>query len=103
MECQVPQSHRVFHQGAYKHGRELATHICGSQDLYDDGRNPFQSINFMTAHNGFRLGDLVSHEAKQSDVEGNRDGEAHHLSLNCGVEGHTSNPVVNVLRERQIR
>lgn len=84
---------------------EFATRLCGSQDLYDDGRHPFHSINFVTAHDGFTLRDLVSYDAKHNDAngEGNRDGEAHNLSWNCGVEGHTSDPGVNSLRERQIR
>jgi glycogen operon protein len=85
---------------------ELATRLAGSADLYaHNGRRPFASINFVTAHDGFTLHDLVSYDHKHNDAngEGNRDGENHNLSWNCGVEGPTDDPAVDELRERQKR
>ena len=69
------------------------------------GRRPYASINFITAHDGFTLHDLVSYNEKHNEAngEGNRDGENHNLSWNCGVEGPTDDPAVNALRERQKR
>jgi glycogen operon protein len=85
---------------------ELATRLSGSSDLYEQsGRRPYASINFITAHDGFTLSDLVSYDSKHNDAngEGNADGENHNLSWNCGVEGPTSNRRVVELRDRQRR
>jgi isoamylase len=85
---------------------ELATRLSGSNDLYaHNGRQPYASINFITAHDGFTLHDLVSYGDKHNDanLEENRDGESNNLSWNCGVEGVTDDPEVNALRERQKR
>src|SRR6059058_4685782 len=77
---------------------EFAYRITGSSDLYqDDGRRPGASINFITAHDGFTLHDLVSYN------ENNNDGESHNRSWNCGVEGETDDPEVLALREQQKR
>jgi glycogen operon protein len=84
----------------------LATRLAGSSDLYsDDGRKPFASVNFVTAHDGFTLRDLVSYNEKHNELnhENNRDGESHNRSWNCGVEGPTDDPAINVLRARQQR
>jgi isoamylase len=85
---------------------EFAARLTGSSDLYqDDGRRPSASINFVIAHDGFTLHDLVSFNSKHNDAngEGNRDGESHNRSWNCGVEGPTDDPEVNALRRRQRR
>ena len=85
---------------------EFAFRITGSSDLYaEDGRRPKASINFVTAHDGFTLNDLVSYNEKhnESNGEGNNDGESHNRSWNCGVEGPTDDPEVIELRERQKR
>jgi isoamylase len=85
---------------------ELATRLSGSSDLYEQsGRRPYASINFITAHDGFTLADLVSYNEKQNEAnqEGNADGENHNLSWNCGVEGPTSDTRITELRERQRR
>jgi isoamylase len=89
------------------HGvRELAYRLSGSSDLYqDDGRRPYASINFVTAHDGFTLHDLTTYEHKLNTDNGedNRDGESHNRSWNCGVEGETSSADVNALRLRQAK
>ncbi|MFW6094779.1 MAG: glycogen debranching protein GlgX, partial [Pseudomonadota bacterium] len=85
---------------------ELASRLTGSSDLYEPGgRSPHASINFVTAHDGFTLRDLVSYEHKHNaaNMEDNRDGDDHNLSWNCGVEGATEDPGVLRLRERQRR
>jgi glycogen operon protein len=85
---------------------ELATRLAGSSDLYEQsGRRPYASINFITSHDGFTLNDLVSYREKHNEAngEGNRDGENHNLSWNCGVEGPTSDRQVIELRERHRR
>ncbi|TKS58466.1 MAG: glycogen debranching enzyme GlgX [Nitrospira sp.] len=85
---------------------ELAYRLTGSSDLYaESGRRPFASVNFVTAHDGFTLHDLVSYNQKHNEAnqEGNRDGTDENLSWNCGVEGPATDPVVNGLRERQKR
>jgi len=85
---------------------ELATRLSGSNDLYArSGRQPYASINFITAHDGFTLRDLVSYNDKHNDanLEENRDGENNNLSWNSGVEGPTDDPAVNALRDRQVR
>jgi isoamylase len=86
--------------------RDLAYRLTGSSDLYaDDGRLPFASINFVTAHDGFTLRDLVSYEHKHNEVNGehNRDGTDDNRSINFGVEGETDDTATNVMRLRQIR
>jgi glycogen operon protein len=85
---------------------EFAARLTGSSDLYeDDGRRPHASINFVTAHDGFTLADLVSYEHKQNWANGedNRDGTDDNRSWNCGVEGPTEVPEVLELRRRQQR
>jgi len=87
-------------------GGEFARRLTGSSDLYqDDGRRPFASLNFITAHDGFTLRDLVSYNNKHNaaNQEGNRDGTDDNRSWNCGAEGETDDPEVNALRERQQR
>jgi glycogen operon protein len=85
---------------------ELASRLTGSADLYEeDGRRPFASINFVTAHDGFTLHDLVSYNEKHNEANGedNRDGDDHNRSWNCGVEGETDDLEIVVQREQQKR
>jgi len=85
---------------------DFASRFGGSADLYEsDGRRPFASVNFITAHDGFTLRDLVSYNEKHNDAngEGNRDGTDDNRSWNCGVEGPTDDPAINELRLRQQR
>src|SRR6478752_4817852 len=85
---------------------EFASRFTGSSDLYEhSGRKPIASINFVTAHDGFTLRDLVSYNDKHNELnkDENRDGDSHNRSWNCGVEGETDNPVINALREQQKR
>lgn len=85
---------------------EFASRITGSADLYEhSGRRPVASINFVTAHDGFTLADLVSYNEKHNEANGedNNDGESHNRSWNCGVEGPTDDPAVLGLRARQQR
>ncbi len=85
---------------------EFAARLSGSSDLYEaNGRAPYASINFVTAHDGFTLRDLVSYNDKHNEGngEGNRDGESHNRSWNGGVEGETSDTAVLTLRRRQRR
>jgi glycogen operon protein len=85
---------------------DAATRISGSADLFaDDGRLPFASVNFVTAHDGFTLADLVSYDDKHNDAngEGNRDGANDNRSWNCGAEGPTDDANVRALRARQQR
>jgi glycogen operon protein len=85
---------------------ELAYRLSGSSDLYEmGGRRPHASINFVTAHDGFTLQDLVSYNQKHNEANGeeNRDGTDDNLSWNCGVEGPTEDPAIVELRERQKR
>ncbi len=85
---------------------EFASRLMGSSDLYEvNGRRPVASVNFITAHDGFTLNDLVSYNEKHNDAngEGNRDGESNNRSWNCGVEGETTIRDVNELRQRQMR
>ncbi len=85
---------------------EFASRFTGSSDLYEaSGRRPYASINFVTAHDGFTLNDLVSFNEKhnRANGEGNRDGESHNRSWNCGIEGPSGDPKVNALRARQKR
>jgi glycogen operon protein len=85
---------------------EFASRLSGSADLYEsDGRDPFASINFITAHDGFTLHDLVTYNEKHNEAnqEDNRDGTDDNRSWNCGVEGETDDPEINALRARQQR
>ncbi|MBW8861093.1 MAG: glycogen debranching protein GlgX [Acidobacteria bacterium] len=97
---------RQFWRGDTSTVSELATRLAGSNDLYaHSGRQPYASINFVTAHDGFTLHDLVSYNDKHNDANGedNRDGENNNLSWNCGVEGPTDDPEIRELRDRQKR
>ncbi|HYD29925.1 MAG TPA: glycogen debranching protein GlgX [Azospirillaceae bacterium] len=85
---------------------DLAARLTGSGDLFNQrGRRPWASINFITAHDGFTLNDLVSYNDKHNEAngEGNRDGHSHNLSWNHGVEGPTDDPEIRALRDRQKR
>ncbi len=85
---------------------EFAYRFTGSSDLYQtNGRSPYASINFITAHDGFTLYDLVSYNEKHNEANGenNCDGDSHNRSWNCGVEGETNDPEILALRERQKR
>jgi glycogen operon protein len=85
---------------------EFAQRLSGSADLYEsDGRDPFASINFITAHDGFTLRDLVTYEHKhnEANMEDNQDGTDDNRSWNCGVEGETDDPAIRELRRRQQR
>jgi glycogen operon protein len=94
---------RDFWRGHAGGIRTVATRLAGSSDLYaDDGRSPYASVNFVTAHDGFTLRDLVSYESKHNEDngEGNRDGTDHNRSQNFGVEGETDDPEIVALRRR---
>jgi glycogen operon protein len=96
---------RDFWRGQANCG-DFASRLSGSADLYaDDGRDPFASINFITAHDGFTLADLVSYHEKhnEANLEDNRDGTDDNRSWNCGVEGPTDDPEIDALRARQQR
>jgi isoamylase len=85
---------------------DLGYRVTGSSDLYQfDGRKPYASINFITAHDGFTLNDLVSYNQKhnEANLDENRDGSDNNDSWNMGVEGPTDDPHINCLRERQMR
>ncbi|HYQ31999.1 MAG TPA: glycogen debranching protein GlgX [Lapillicoccus sp.] len=85
---------------------EFASRFTGSSDLYEhSGRKPIASINFVVAHDGFTLRDLVSYNEKHNEANGenNQDGESHNRSWNCGVEGPTDDPAISVLRLQQRR
>jgi len=85
---------------------EFATRFCGSSDLYEwSDRRPHASVNFITAHDGFTLHDLVSYDHKHNEAnrEDNRDGANDNASWNCGAEGPTDDPKINALRERKKR
>ena len=85
---------------------ELATRLTGSADLFDRrGRRPYASVNFVTAHDGFTLADLVSYESKHNEANGedNRDGSDHNLSRNYGEEGATDDVAIGALRAKQCR
>ena len=97
---------RRFWRGDKGSVSELATRLSGSSDLYEQsGRRPYASINFVTAHDGFTLTDLVSYNHKHNEAngEGNRDGNNDNRSWNCGAEGPTSDPAIMELRARQAR
>ena len=85
---------------------EFASRLSGSSDLYaHSDRRPTASVNFVVAHDGFTLRDLVSYESKHNEANGenNNDGESHNRSWNCGVEGETDDPAINALRLQQQR
>src|ERR1700692_1898058 len=97
---------RRFWKGDPGQLSDLAYRLTGSSDLYQtDGRKPYASINFITAHDGFTLCDLVSYNDKHNEANGdnNTDGESNNNSWNMGAEGVTEDPEINKLRERQIR
>lgn len=97
---------RDFWRGEPAMVSELAYRLAGSSDLYESsGRRPMASINFVTAHDGFTLRDLVSYNEKHNEAngEGGRDGESNNRSWNCGVEGETSDFAILALRRRQVR
>jgi isoamylase len=97
---------RDYWRGEGAHLGDFAYRLTGSPDLYETtGRRPYASINFVTAHDGFTLRDLVSYNEKHNEANGedNRDGENHNRSWNCGVEGPTNDPDINKLRSRQQR
>src|ERR1044071_766660 len=97
---------RRFWKGDGGTASEFATRLAGSSDLYEhSGRRPYASINFITAHDGFTLHDLVSFNDKHNEANGenNQDGESNNNSWNCGAEGPTDDPEVNALRRRQRR
>jgi glycogen operon protein len=97
---------RDFWRGQDDRLPEFAARLTGSSDLYQsDGGRPYNSINFVTAHDGFTLRDLVSYDQKHNEANGenNADGESHNRSWNCGVEGPTDDDAVSALRARQTR
>jgi len=97
---------RRFWRGELGLTGAMATRICGSADLYEaGGRLPLHSINYVTCHDGFTLRDLVSYNRKhnESNGEANRDGLDENHSWNCGFEGETADPIINMLRRRQAK
>ncbi|PYJ47104.1 MAG: glycogen debranching enzyme GlgX [Verrucomicrobia bacterium] len=97
---------RSFWKGDEGRIGEMGYRLTGSPDLYQyNGRRPYASINFVTAHDGFTLTDLVSYNEKHNELNGdeNRDGDNNNQSWNCGVEGPTDDPQINALRNRQRR
>src|SRR2546427_10642987 len=97
---------RRFWKGDEGRVGEIAYRLTGSPDLYQhSGRRPYASINFITAHDGFTLNDLVSYNDKHNEANGenNNDGDNNNNSWNCGVEGPTDDPEINQLRRRQRR
>jgi glycogen operon protein len=97
---------RAFIKGDPGMVPEIAKRIAGSADIFEHRQGkPYHSINFITAHDGFTLSDLVSYNEKHNERngEGNMDGENLNLSWNCGVEGETGDPAVNELRIRQMK
>ncbi len=97
---------RAFLKGDNGTARGMACRLTGSPDIYErEEREPEQSINFITCHDGFTLNDLVSYDAKHNETNGeeNRDGANDNLSWNCGVEGPSDEPEVERLRNRQIK
>ncbi len=97
---------RDYWRGTDQTLNEFAARLTGSSDLYAwSGRRPYASINFITAHDGFTLNDLVSYNDKHNEANGeeNRDGESNNRSWNCGAEGPTDDSEINTLRARQKR
>jgi isoamylase len=97
---------RDYWRGADSTLAEFASRLTGSADLYkDEYRRPTSSINFITAHDGFTMADLVSYNEKHNEANGenNQDGDNHNRSWNCGAEGPADDPHINALRKRQQR
>ena len=97
---------RSFWRGDEGFIGEVAYRLTGSPDLYQhDGRRPDASVNFITSHDGYTLNDLVSYNDKHNEANGdeNRDGDNHNRSWNCGVEGPTDDPKIDILRRQQRR
>jgi isoamylase len=97
---------RSFWKGDEGRSAEMASRLAGSADLFSKrGRKPWASINFVTAHDGFTLNDVVSYNDKHNEANGenNRDGNSNNLCWNCGAEGPTDDKEINRLRERQKR
>jgi glycogen operon protein len=97
---------RDYWKSGAGHLGNFAARVTGSGDVYDQrGRRPWAGVNFITAHDGFTLNDLVSYNEKHNEANGedNKDGHDHNRSWNCGVEGETDDPGVITLRERQKR
>jgi isoamylase len=97
---------RRFWRGDPGYAGLLASRICGSADIYQkSGKEPLNSINFITCHDGFTLNDLMSYNEKHNEANGeeNRDGSDHNYSFNHGVEGPTGNPKIEEARVRQIK
>ena len=97
---------RRFWKGDGGQAGEIAQRVAGSSDLYEaNGRKPYASINFVTAHDGFTMRDLVSYDHKHNDANGeeNRDGTDENYSWNCGAEGPTDDGGVKALRARQMK
>ncbi len=96
---------RSFWKGS-KANREFVPRLCGSAEMFNhEGRRPWASVNFVSAHDGFTTNDVVTYNEKHNDANGedNRDGNSNNESWNCGAEGPTDDVAVNALRERQIR
>ena len=97
---------RSFWKGDARASGTLSRRLCASPDLFKHrGRKPWASVNFVTAHDGFTLYDLVTYNEKHNDAngEGNNDGTSDNRSWNSGVEGPTDDPVITALRQRQMR
>lgn len=96
---------RRFIKGTDAKAGVFASALCGSEMIYRSSKTPLSSINFITAHDGFTLSDLVTYQNKHNydNGEGNRDGNSQNDSWNCGSEGPTDDLKVNALRERQMR
>ena len=97
---------RSFWRGMGANAAEIGYRLTGSSDLYaGNGRAPFASVNFIVAHDGFSLADLVSYNDKHNEANGedNRDGADDNMSWNCGAEGPTDDPAIKKLRARQMR
>lgn len=97
---------RSFLRGDFKSAAKFALRLQGSPDIYGHhDREPEQSVNFITCHDGFTLNDLVSYDRKHNEANGekNKDGSDYNLSWNCGVEGPTDDPIINALRSRQVK
>ncbi len=97
---------RKFAKGDRGQIRELGWRITGSADMYaDDGRTAYNSVNFVTCHDGFTMNDLVSYDGKhnEANLENNNDGSNDNNSWNCGCEGETDNKDIISLRERQVK
>jgi isoamylase len=96
---------RKFWKGDEGQAHEMSLRLLGSPDLYADGRGPGNSVNFIIAHDGFTLNDLVSYNEKHNEANGenNNDGESNNESWNMGAEGLTDDPAINAAREQQKR